>query len=186
MAVLLGKVCPVGDMYEVVLTMDIRVTDDELAELRWHVGQGPRPERLTIEGTDNYLNTRPLGDPSDPDCEWDTDEPAPVFDLRGAGWKVEGALVSELVRRELPDGRALDGWALTVRGEFHPDEFYQLRALLDWLGPHSVNANVTDIPHFVGYMRFYESVEIEPLILLNGRIGLPEAIVSSTPHWQGT
>ena len=182
MAVRLGKVCPMGDMYEVVLTMDIRadVTGDELAELRWHVGQGPRPERLTM-GTDNYLNTRPLGDPSDPDCEWDTDEPAPAFTLRGAGWKIEGALVAELVRREGPDG-----WSLTVRQEFHPDEFYQLRSMLNWLGPHSVNANVNDIPFFVGYMRFYENDEITPFVLLNGRIGLPESIESSTPHWQGT
>jgi hypothetical protein len=171
-----------GDMYEVVLAMDIRadVTDDELAELRWHVGQGPRPERLTM-GTDSYLNTHPLGDPDDPDCEWDTDEPAPAFDGRGAGSQIAGARVAELVRREDPDG-----WSLTVRQEFHPDWFYQLRSLLDWLGPHSVNANVSDIPFFVGYMRYCDSTEIEPLVLLNGRIGLPESIESGTPLWQGT
>src|SRR5947207_5394331 len=51
-----GRVRRVGDLYELVLSIDLRgdITDDELAELRWHVGQGPRPERLPI-GTDAYL-----------------------------------------------------------------------------------------------------------------------------------
>lgn len=181
-AVRFGKVPPVGDIYEVVLTMDIRadVTDDELAELRWHVGQGSRPERLPIRG-DNYLATFPLGDPHDPDCEWETAEPEPAFPQRGAAWNVGGALVAELVRRE-----ESDGWSLTVRQEFHPDDFYQLRTLLDWLGRCSVNAQISDIAFFVGYMRFYENAEIAPLVLLNGRIRVPEDIESHTPHWQGT
>jgi hypothetical protein len=109
---------------------DIRadVTDDELAELRWQMGHGPRPERLPI-GADRYVETCPLGDPDDPDGEWEVAEPAPVFAQRGAARQVGGALVAELVERERSDG-----WALTVRQELHLDDFYQLRTLLDWLG----------------------------------------------------
>ncbi|GII01103.1 hypothetical protein [Planobispora takensis] len=170
-----------GDIYELVLSMDIRadITDDELAELRWHVGVGPRPERLPF-GTDNYLDAYPLGDPNDPDCEWETAEPEPAFAQRGAAWKVGGALVAELVRREQPDG-----WSLTVRQELHPDAFYQLRTLLAWLGRSSLNAHAAGIEFFVGHLRFYESVEIAPLILLDGRIRVPSAVESHTPHWVG-
>ncbi|MFD1546674.1 hypothetical protein [Nonomuraea guangzhouensis] len=169
-----------GDIYELALTVDIRadITDDELAELRWHVGQGPRPERLPI-GTDNYLEAYPLGDPDDPGCEWETAEAEPAFTRRGAAHWVGGALVAELAERE----RA-DGWALTVRQEVHPDEFYLLRTLLDWLGRCSVNARAGGAEFFVGYLRFCESVEIEPLVLSNGRIRLPEPIESHTPHWE--
>jgi hypothetical protein len=145
--------------------MDIRadVTDDELAELRWHVGQGPRPERLpsgvdssvlfsspTAAGTASAGRARharvrrptnaapnasvtaaarllpgvspggfavgdvrtcgarvvgrcrrtyPLGNPADPDCEWETEEPSPAFAQRGAAIRVGGVLVAELVER---------------------------------------------------------------------------------------
>jgi hypothetical protein len=170
----------VADIFEFVLSMDIRtdITDDELAELQWHVGQGPRPERLPL-GTDNYLASYPLGDPSDPDCEWQTEDPDPAFARRGGALRVGGALVAELVRREQPDG-----WSLTVRQELHPDNFYQLRTLLDWLGRFSVNAGIEGLPFFVGYLRFYESIEIEPLILSDGRIRLPEEVELQTPDWQ--
>ncbi|WP_336216892.1 hypothetical protein [Nonomuraea sp. LPB2021202275-12-8] len=172
-----------GDIYELVLSVDIRadVPDDELAELRWHVGQGPQPERLPI-GTDRYLDTYPLGDPDDPDCEWEDAEAEPLFAQRGAARRVGGALVAELVARE----QSGDEWALTVRQEFHPDDFYQLRTLLDWLGRHSADAHASGIESFVGYMRFYESTEIAPLVLLNGRIRVPEDIESHTPHWEDT
>jgi hypothetical protein len=172
----------VADIYELVLSMDIRadVTDDELAELRWHLGQGPRPERLPI-GTANYLETYPLGDPDDPECAWETAEPEPVLAQRGTARKVGGAAVAELVSREQQDG-----WSLTVRQELHPDAFYQLRALLAWLGRSSVNAQTSSIEFFVGYLRFHESIEIAPLILLNGQIRLPKDIESHTPHWQDT
>ncbi|WP_433362562.1 hypothetical protein [Streptosporangium sp. CA-115845] len=169
-----------GDIYELVLSVDIRadVTDDELAELRWHVGQGPRPERLPI-GTDRYVETYPLGDPDDPDCEWEDAEAEPVFARRGAAWRVGGALVAELVARERSDG-----WALTVRQELHPGDFYRLRTLLDWLGRCSVGANAGGVESFVGYLRFHESAEIAPLVLVDGRIRVPEDIESHTPHWE--
>ncbi|MFC4536695.1 hypothetical protein [Sphaerisporangium dianthi] len=173
---------PMGDMYELVLSVDIRaeITDDELAELRWHLGLGPRPERLPI-GTDRYMETYPLGDPDDPDCEWEDVEPEPVFAQRGAAPRVGGALVAELVARERSDG-----WALTVRQEVHPDDFYRLRTLLEWFGRCSVDEHAGGIESFVGHMRFYESVEIAPLVLSAGRIRLPEDVESHTPHWVDT
>jgi hypothetical protein len=171
----------VGDLYEVVLTIDVRadVTDDELTELRWHVGQAPRPERFPF-GTDNYLDTFPLGDPADPGCEWETAEPEPLFAERGGASAVGGALVADLAERKGPDG-----WALTVRQELHPDSFYALRSVLAWLGPAAAHARTADVPFFAGYLRFHEDVDVVPLVLLNGRIGLPEAIEEHTPHWQG-
>ena len=172
---------PVGDLYELVLSIDLHggITEDELTELRWHVGQEPRPERLPI-GTDSYLETYPLGDPDDPDCEWESAEPAPVFGQRGAAWRVGGALIAELVRREQPAG-----WALTVRQELHPDMFYQLRTLLEWLGPRAVDRG-DGVECFVGYLRFSETPQITPLALTNGRIGIPADVQSHTPDWQGT
>ncbi|WP_436758225.1 hypothetical protein [Streptosporangium sp. V21-05] len=171
-----------ADIYELVLSVDVRadITDDELAELRWHVGQGPRPGRLPI-GTDRYVEAHPLGDPDDPDCEWEDAEVEPVFARRGAAWRVGGALVAELAARERSDG-----WALTVRQEFHPDDFYRLRTLLDWLGRYSLDAHTDGVESFVGYLRFHESTEIAPLVLLNGRIRVPEDIESHTPHWRDT
>ncbi|MFI7533256.1 hypothetical protein [Streptosporangium sp. NPDC049376] len=171
-----------GDVYELVLSADIRadVTDDELAELRWHVGEGPRPEWLPI-GSDRYVETYPLGDPDDPDCEWENAEAEPVFAQRGAARRVGGALVAELVARERSDG-----WALTVRQELHPDDFYRLRTLLDWLGRCSVDAHAGGAGFFVGYLRFHESVEIAPLVLSNGRIHVPEDIETHTPYWEDT
>ncbi|MER5337903.1 hypothetical protein [Micromonospora sp. NPDC002717] len=170
-----------GDLYEIVLSIDLRgdLTDDEFAELRWNVGQEPRPERLPI-GTDAYRETYPLGDPDDPDCEWESAEPAPIFGQRGAARRVGGALIAELVERKQPDG-----WALTVRQELHPDMFYQLRTLLEWLGSRAVDRG-DGVERVVGYLRFHETTEITPLVLANGRIGIPADVRAHTPHWQGT
>jgi hypothetical protein len=168
----------VSDTYELLLTMDIRpdLPEDEFAELKWHVGQGSRPERLPL-GTDDYLATYPLGDPNDPDCEWEIAEPEPAFAQRGAASIAGGALVADLVRREQPDG-----WSLTVRQELHPDVFYPLRTLLDWLGRNTANGRNA----FIGYLRHHESLDIEPLVLLDGQIRVPEDLEAHTPDWEST
>ncbi|WP_344470344.1 hypothetical protein [Nonomuraea monospora] len=170
-----------GDLYELTLSLDLSadLTGDELAELRWHTGQGPRPERLPI-GSDHYLEAYPLGDPDDPACEWDTAEPEPLLAGRGAGWQVGGALVAELVGRKNPDG-----WALTARQAVHPDSFYLVRTLLGWLGRRSLHAGTGGVEFFVGYLRFCESVEIAPLVLLDGRIRVPAEVEAHTPYWEG-
>ena len=155
-----------ADSYEVLLAMDLRgdLTDDELAELRWHLGQGPLPERLPI-GTAENLPAYPLGDPEDPDCEWETAEPEPLFAQQGPARHIGGALVAVLAARDT-------GWSLTVRQELHPDEFSSLRAILDWLGRHS--AHGPDGEHYLGHLRFHESTEPAPLVLSNGTVALPE------------
>jgi len=96
-----------ADLYELVLALDLRadLTPDDLAELRWHLGQGEQP-----------------GPDPDPDLE-------PAFAETGPAYRIGGALVAALMPRERPDG-----WALTVRQELHPDQFDTLRAMLGWLG----------------------------------------------------
>jgi len=169
----------VADTYEVLLAVDIHgdLGDEELAELRWHLGQGPLPKRLPM-GTDQYLPTFPLGDPEDPDCAWETAEPEPLFAQHGPAHHISGALVAVLTEREAPEG-----WSLTVRQELHPDEFYALRAFLYWLGPHSTHAPGSS-EHHIGHLRFHESTAVIPLVLSNGTIAQPDEITVHTPHWQ--
>jgi hypothetical protein len=81
--------------------------------------------------------------------------------------------VAALVPRERPDG-----WALTVRQELHPDQFYQLRTMLGWLGRWATH----DGP--AGYLRFYENTGATPLMVHSGRIELPDDVVENTPMWQ--
>ncbi|HTJ39107.1 MAG TPA: hypothetical protein VL738_38265 [Dactylosporangium sp.] len=155
-----------SDMYEllVTLTLSPAIPDDELAELRWHLGQGPKPDALPLTGGAPGP-AFPLGDPEDPDSEWDTD-PEPMFAHRGAGWKLPGALVADLVER---DGRP--GWALTLRQEIHPDEFPAIRALLRRVARHGESIG------FAGFVRFYEDHAVQPLLAEPGRIELPAALL---------
>lgn len=160
-----------ADLYELVLALDLRdLPPDEEAELRWHVGDGERPARLVF-GTDRFLEAWPLGDPGDPDCEWETADPEPLFAATGPAHRIGGARVALLVER---DG---GGWALTVRQDLHPDQFYALRSIIDRLGPHAVHEG------FAGHLRFYESDAVAPLIVHDGRITPPDAVVDHTPLW---
>lgn len=162
-----------ADVYEVVLTVDLEpvVTGPELAELRWHLGTGDRPATYPI-GSDRYVEAFPLGDPSDPGCQWETADPEPLFACRGAARRVGGVLVSELVGRP-------DGWALTVRQEVHPDGFYQLRTLLAWLGGRTRRATT-----FAGYLRFHEETSVSPLVVADGAIAVPDDVAAHTPDWR--
>ena len=141
-----------ADSYEVLLAMDVRgdITDDELTELRWHLGQGEQPDQTPICGS-----------------------PDPLFAQRGPAHHIGGALVAALVARDA-------NWSLTVRQELHPDEFHTLRSLLHWLGRHPVH----DVPQFVGHLRFYENIEVTPLVLSDGAIAVPEDVTVHTPGWQ--
>jgi hypothetical protein len=163
-----------ADLYELVLALDLRadLPSGQVAELRWHVGQGERPGTLVL-GTDAYLEAFPLGDPGDPDCEWESAEPAPAFAVKGAASRIGGALVAALVPREKPAG-----WALTVRQELHPDQFYELRTMLGWLGRWAARDG------FVGHLRFHESTTVTPLVVHSGHIEPPDDVVGHTPLWQ--
>jgi hypothetical protein len=160
-----------ADSYEVVLAVDLDagVDGDELAELRWHVGEGPVPARFPL-GTDRYLPAHPLGDPGDPDCAWETAAPEPLFAGRGPARHIGGTLSAGV--RGAPGG-----WSLAVRQELHPDEFYALRALLAWLGRHGTGGHI-------GHLRCHEGTEVTPLVLTGGAVALPEDITAHTPHWE--
>lgn len=154
-----------ADLYELVLALDLRdLTPDEEAELRWHVGAGERPERLVF-GTDANLEAWPLGDPNDPDCEWEKAEPEALFAATGPAHRIGGALVRRLEPRD-------NGWALTVRQELHPDQFPALRSILERLGPRAARDG------FVGYLRFYENTDVTSMTVDSGRIAMPADLLT--------
>ncbi|WP_217253926.1 hypothetical protein [Streptomyces sp. AC602_WCS936] len=75
----------------------------------------------------------------------------PLLNARGPAHRIEGALVGELCPNER-------GWSLTVRQEVHPDEFDDLRRLVEWLGARTTSRGA------IGYLRFYESTVPDVLI----------------------
>jgi hypothetical protein len=160
-----------ADIYEFVVTMNLRdgLSDDELADLRWHLGLGPRPDHLTILTAFPVVT---LDDEGQPRID---DDPRPVLAQRGAAWKVGGALCAELARRDRPAG-----WAVTARQELHPDDFDLVRPLLGWLAANadddvqrSGSRTAAGHGHFVGYLRGYEDARPIPLVLTNGTIAWP-------------
>lgn len=100
-----------ADIYELSVALDLRadLSDEETAELRWHLGLGPRPVTLTI------VRAFPAvveDDEGEPVIE---DDPVPLLGCHDAALKVDGALTSVLSAHE-------GGWALTARQEIHPDD----------------------------------------------------------------
>jgi hypothetical protein len=157
-----------ADAYELVLSVDLRaLPDDDLAELRWHVGGGALPA-VFPSGYDGWAERFPVGDPADPDCVWEVADPVPLFAARGVAWKVGGVLLGDLVERG--DG----GFALSVRQEFHPDQLGSVQPVLTWLGRWTL------VPPF-GYVRWYSSTVIEPLVVVDRRVFLPEEIAAQLP-----
>ncbi|MFD5001946.1 hypothetical protein [Streptomyces mutabilis] len=68
----------------------------------------------------------------------------PLLYTRGPAHRIGGALVGELCSD-------VKGWSLTVRQEVHPDEFDDLRNMVEWLGARTTTRGT------IGYLRFYES-----------------------------
>jgi hypothetical protein len=155
----------VSDIYEFTMAMDLRddLSDEEVAELRWHLGLGPRPDVLSIVLDFPEVVENELGEPTI------EDHPHPVLGQHDAAWKVGGTLSSELVRCE---GRASSGWTLTARQELHPDEFDEVSVLLCWLAAKSDDKHVNaDGSMCVGFLRFYEDDDPQPLTIKNGVVG---------------
>ncbi|MEU3896751.1 hypothetical protein [Streptomyces sp. NPDC045251] len=75
----------------------------------------------------------------------------PLLNARGPAHRIEGAPVGELCS----DGK---GWSLTVRQEVRPDEFDDLRRLVEWLSVRTTSRGT------IGYLRFYESQVPDVLI----------------------
>ncbi|MFD0337300.1 hypothetical protein ACFVH0_01165 [Streptomyces sp. NPDC127117] len=156
-----------SDVYELAMSVDLRdeLSEPELAELRWHLGIGPQPERLSVVTEFPIVVEDEAGEPVI------EDEPRPLLAGNGAAWRIGGALGSALVdRTALPQ----KGWSLTSRQEIHPDDFDKVGELLCWLAErvHDTHRQVDDVVP-IGYLRFHESLMPEVIEVANGRITWP-------------
>ncbi|MER6031002.1 hypothetical protein [Streptomyces sp. NPDC001851] len=156
-----------ADIYELSLALNLRegLSDQEVAELRWHLGLGPKPERLGI------VSAFPMaveGEDGEPVV---VDEPVPLLAQQGEAWKVGGVLVSVLLS---PQDTRHGTWALTVRQEIHPDEFDSTGELLTWLASRADDRHHTSTGEIrLGWTRFCDSDRFEPLAVRNGEVGWP-------------
>ncbi|MFJ8038922.1 hypothetical protein ACIRBX_00225 [Kitasatospora sp. NPDC096147] len=154
-----------ADIYELTLALDLdELSEEELAELRWHLGLGPRPETLRI------VTEFPNAYHDDDGHLVIEDEPRPLLAGHGEAFKIDGALVSVLLRRERTTWFGV--WALTSRQEIHPDDFDLTGRLLGWLATKAGDsrrntvggADIVDL----GSIRFYESRRPVPLVVRDG------------------
>lgn len=156
-----------ADIFELSIALNLRegLSDEELAELRWHLGLGPKPEILRIVSEFPIVVVDDAGEPVI------EDRPVPLLGQHGDAWKVDGALTSVLVRPEDPKNGA---WALTIRQEIHPDQFDNTAELLTWL---STKADDRHCPEagtvHLGWIRFCESDRFEPLVVRDGEVAWP-------------
>ncbi|TDD74307.1 hypothetical protein [Actinomadura rubrisoli] len=154
-----------ADLYEVLVTADLPddVSASEVAELRWHLGLGPQPTRLTIVTDYDEVVIGDDGDPQqDGHGNWVFESrPYPVLAERGPAARIGGVLFSELVRRE---GGVRPGWALTSRQEIHAEAFQHPTVLLQWLSTRAVR--------FQCHTRFYEDDVLTPAFVRDGELVL--------------
>lgn len=156
-----------ADIFELVLTLDLRdeLSEDELAELRWHLGLGPRPEVLRI------VTEFPFVDEDEDGAPVIENDPQPLLGDHGEAFKVDGALLSVLLRREHTRPGA---WALTSRQEIHPDQFDLTGQLLSWLASKAGDCHRRfDGGVDLGWTRFHESRRTEPLVVRDGVVAWP-------------
>lgn len=142
-----------ADLYEVLITAELRgdLSDAELAELRWHLGLGPQPERLAIVNGWYVVTTDEEGNEL-PEDQWTVDR-YPLLAERGvADARVGGVVFSELARREDPGNTS---WALTSRQVVHAEDLDLLGQLLRWLQDNATGYGGGP-PHFSCHMRFFE------------------------------
>ncbi|MEV7523892.1 hypothetical protein [Streptomyces sp. NPDC091371] len=156
-----------SDIYELMIAVDLRdeLSEQELAELRWHLGIGPQPECLSIVTEFPFVVTDESGNP---EIE---DEPYPLLAGQGAAWRVGGLLCSELASAaDLPR----KGWSLTSRQEIHPDEFEKVGELLCWLAARTHESNLPgDSAVGIGSLRFYEAEVPDALQVKSGQVNWP-------------
>ncbi|MFG2985558.1 hypothetical protein ACGFYQ_30595 [Streptomyces sp. NPDC048258] len=156
-----------SDIHELMIAVDLRdeLSDQELAELSWHLGIGPQPERLSIVTAFPFVV---VDDSGNPVIE---DEPYPLLAGSGTASRVGGALCSALASRaDLPR----KGWSLTSRQEIHPDEFEQVGELLRWLATRAHETHLLgDDVVGIGYLRFHEARIPDPLRVDNGQVSWP-------------
>ncbi|WBB61212.1 hypothetical protein O7599_01230 [Streptomyces sp. WMMC500] len=143
-----------ADIHEVLINAELPadLADAETAELRWHLGLGPRPERPTVVVDGWPLTTvEEEGEPL-PEDRWEIDT-YPLLAQRGpADPRIGGVVFSELARRE---GAADAGWALSSRQVLHSDDLTLLEQLLRWLQARAVGYRGGPAC-FSCHTRFYE------------------------------
>ncbi|MET9657790.1 hypothetical protein [Streptomyces sp. NPDC006510] len=156
-----------SDVYELAVSVDLRdeLSEQELAELRWHLGIGPQPERLSIVTEFPYVVVNEAGEPVV------EDEPRPLLACSGAAWRVGGVLGSALAGRADPPRK---GWSLTSRQEIHPDDFEKIGELLCWLAGRVHDTHrLADHAVSIGCLRFHEASTPDALEVLHGQIVWP-------------
>ncbi|MFI6344311.1 hypothetical protein [Streptomyces sp. NPDC050560] len=122
-----------ADLYETHVTAELSpdLTEPELAELRWHLGLGPRPGRLVIV-VDGWpvVTADEDGEPL-PEDRWESDA-YPLLAQRGpADPRIGGIAFAGLTRRDGSPDQAR--WALSARQVIHPDDGWPLDQLLAWM-----------------------------------------------------
>ncbi|KOG37281.1 hypothetical protein AQJ84_23905 [Streptomyces resistomycificus] len=156
-----------ADVYELSVVLNLRedLSDEELAELRWHLGLGPRPEVLRIVPEFPIVVEDDAGEPVI------ENHPVPLLGRHGAAWKVGGALTAVLLR---PDDPTHGAWVLTIRQEIHPDEFDITAELLTWLAGRADDRHRPDAEAVhLGWTRFHEADRFEPLTVRDGQVAWP-------------
>ncbi|WP_447034637.1 hypothetical protein [Streptomyces sp. DSM 118878] len=156
-----------ADIFELSIVLNLResLSDEEVTELRWHLGLGDKPDTLRLVTSFPVVVVDDCGEPVI------EDHPVPLLGRQGEAWKVDGALVAVLLR---PEEARQGSWVLTVRQEIHSDEFDSIGELLRWLATkaddrhHSSTGGV-----HLGWTRFYESHQYEPLVVRDGEVVWP-------------
>ncbi|MFD8983369.1 hypothetical protein [Streptomyces sp. NPDC059564] len=156
-----------SDIHELTIAVDLRdeISETELAELNWHLGIGPQPERLSI------VAEFPIVVVDDSGIPVIEDDPHPLLAGRGPASRVGDVLCSTLARRaDLPR----KGWTLTSRQEIHPDEFERVGELLCWLATRAHETHqLGDGTVRIGFLRFYEAEVPDVLQVENGQVSWP-------------
>ncbi|MGX8910284.1 hypothetical protein ACR820_34620 [Streptomyces netropsis] len=156
-----------SDLYELMIAVDLRdeIPEDELAELRWHLGTGPRPEHLSI------VTKFPVVVEDDSGAAVIEDDPYPLLAGRGAALRVGGVLCSALASRaDLPR----EGWSLMSRQEIHPDEFEKVGELLCWLATRTHETHLLEGGAVgIGFLRFCEAKLPDVLQVEHGQVSWP-------------
>ncbi|MFH9607092.1 hypothetical protein [Streptomyces sp. NPDC017448] len=156
-----------ADIFELSIVLNLRenLPDEEIAELRWHLGLGGKPETLHLVTSFPVVVEDACGNPVV------ENRPVPLLGRHGEAWKVDGALVSVLLR---PEEARHGSWALTVRQEIHPDEFASTGELLRWLATRADERHRSSSGEVrLGWTRFYESDRYEPLVVRNDEVIWP-------------
>ncbi|SPF00239.1 hypothetical protein SMA5143A_0950 [Streptomyces sp. MA5143a] len=91
-----------------------------------------------------------------------------------------GSLASVLERRQNPEAGA---WSLTSRQEIYPDDFERAGQFLRWIATKAHGRHrCPDGRVTLGWTRFYEDPQPEPLLVRDGAVMVVRRIVGCDPR----